>query len=174
MNLTLQRVSKRTFRALALVRESLSRKANTRYIIFETLNSGRFTCILSTHLIKPNHFVGLSDRRSRTVSLETYPPHKKKTGRTLPSISLDYLTKFLHLLKHIGRGPWYKPHRVIKIISVRLLTLLCSHLHLGVHRHSRRILNHLWRKHVNSLLQDSGPYLQPSTKYLTNTCTIKC
>ena len=78
MNLTLQRVSKRTFRALALVRESLSRKANTRYIIFETLNSGRFTCILSTHLIKPNHFVGLSDRRSRTVSLETYPPHKKK------------------------------------------------------------------------------------------------
>ena len=70
VNWTPERVSKLTFRALAL-HHSLWRRANARNLGFETLNGGQFT--FSTQSVVLNYPVGISHRRSTAVSLEIYP-----------------------------------------------------------------------------------------------------
>ena len=96
VNLPPYRVSKLTFRALAL-RLSLWQKANARNVRSETLYGGQFT--LSTLLIKPNYLVLLLHWRSTTVSMETRPlnlflsflyTNRGYPGRlTLPSLGWD-------------------------------------------------------------------------------------
>ena len=72
VNWPLLKVSKLTFRALAL-RLSLWRKAHVPNVSFETLNGSQFT--LSTQLVLPNYPVILPHRLNTTIFLETNPPY---------------------------------------------------------------------------------------------------
>ena len=103
VNWPLLKVSKLTFRALAL-RLSLWRKAHAPNVSFETLNGSQFT--LSTQLVLPNYPVILPHRLNTTIFLETDPLYSctKLVDSFLVSLLLLYFLKnhstLITLLSH--------------------------------------------------------------------------
>ena len=84
VNWPLLKVSKLTFRALAL-RLSLWRKAHVPNVSFETLNGSQFT--LSTQLVLPNYPVILPHRLNTTIYFRNWPPlFMYQVGRFVLSI----------------------------------------------------------------------------------------
>ena len=107
-----KRVKRLKFRALAL-RQSDWRRANARNVSLFTLYGGQVT--FSTQLLTP---VLPSQRRSTTVSLETYTPYLKTT-LFLVCLSLDRTYTSTNVDKYEGEWNGLQIKVLILILKIR-------------------------------------------------------